>query len=63
MSPPAPVAGIVVKPGDPVTTAESSVAFTLKLKGKAQTGEQSLTFTGTDSTGRARSATVKLIVQ
>src|SRR5262249_8693403 len=63
ISPPAPITGIIFKPGEPVATAESSVALNLKLKGKATVGEHDLTFTGTDSGGRTRATTLKLIVQ
>jgi uncharacterized delta-60 repeat protein len=54
--------GMIIKPGDQVTTTDPAVTFNIKLKGKAATGEHDLTFTGTDSGGRARSATLKLIV-
>jgi uncharacterized delta-60 repeat protein len=63
VSPPGTAPGIVLKPGDPVTTADSAVTFSLKLKGKAPTGEQDLAFTGTDNSGRVRTVTVKLLVQ
>lgn len=56
------VPGFQVK-GEPVTTTGASVNFKLKLKGKAPVGPQQLTFTGKDETGRARMATVTVVVQ
>ena len=62
VSAPGAPAGIIIKPGDPVTTSDPTVTFNIKIKGKVATGEHDLTFTATDSGGRARSATLKLIV-
>jgi uncharacterized delta-60 repeat protein len=62
ISAPSAPAGIIIRPGDQATTTDPRVTFNIKLKGKAATGEHDLTFTGTDSGGRARSATLKLIV-
>ena len=63
VSPPGTPAGIVLKPGGAVTTADPAVTFNVKIKGKAPVGEEDMTFSGTDSSGRMRTATVKLLVQ
>jgi predicted extracellular nuclease len=45
------------------TTSGTSTNFRLKIKGNAPTGQQQLMFTGRDTTGRERTATLTLIVQ
>ena len=53
----------VVKPGDPISTTDSSVKFKLKIKAGASSGPHQLTFRGKDDSGRVATATVTLVVQ
>ena len=62
VTPPPKANGIKAKPPDPITTTDSSVTFKMKL-GAASPGSYPLTFTGTDSGGRTRTATVTLNVE
>jgi hypothetical protein len=50
-------------PVDSVQTTGSSASFRIKIKGSAQPGAYPLTFTGTDASGRTRTATLTLTVQ
>ncbi|MEW6737279.1 MAG: sialidase family protein [Acidobacteriota bacterium] len=45
------------------STTGASVNFSFKIKKKAPTGPQQLTFTGRDDSGRARTATLTLVIQ
>ena len=54
---------IKVKPNGPKATTGSSSSFKLKVKGSAVIGSHDLTFTGADSSGRRRSATITVTIQ
>jgi uncharacterized delta-60 repeat protein len=54
---------VIVKPGDPISTTDSSVKFKLKIKAGASRGPHQLTFTGKDDSGRVATASVTLVVQ
>jgi len=63
VTPPAPAQGIKPKPPDPITTSDSNAVFKLKISGAASPGQYQLVFTARDDTGRARTATLTLVVQ
>lgn len=63
ITPPEDLPKKVKMPTDPFSTTDSSVTFKAKIKGAAKPGEYPLTFTGRDSSGKQRSATVTLIIQ
>lgn len=54
---------IKVQPAEPVSSIERNVSFKLKIKGGAPPGAHQLTFTGRDTTGRTRTATMTVLVQ
>jgi hypothetical protein len=56
-------AGIALKSANPESTKGNSVTFNFKIKPTAATGPVQLTFTGTDKTGRTRTAAVTVVVQ
>ncbi len=62
ITPPASPKGLKVKPANPVTTT-SSATFKVKVKGSASPGTYDLVFTGTDSSGKTRTATLTVVVQ
>ncbi|MEW6733343.1 MAG: exo-alpha-sialidase [Acidobacteriota bacterium] len=45
------------------STTSTNVTFDVKIKKKAPTGSQQLTFSGRDDTGRVRTATLTLVIQ
>ena len=47
----------------PAATTGTKVNLKIKVKANAPTGPQEFTFTGRDSDGRTRSATLRLVVQ
>lgn len=53
---------IKVKPGSQSTTS-NSLSFTIKTKATSPTGLQQLIFTGKDDAGRARTATLMVMIQ
>jgi uncharacterized delta-60 repeat protein len=55
--------GIKPKPPLPISTTDTSAALKLKIGGAVTTGTYHIVFTATDDTGRARNATLTLIVQ
>ncbi|MEW6130018.1 MAG: hypothetical protein AB1757_23485 [Acidobacteriota bacterium] len=55
--------GIVPKFPEPITGTDPTVAWKFKIKGWAELGPHSLTFTGKDESGRTRTATVTLMVE
>jgi uncharacterized delta-60 repeat protein len=55
--------GIKVKPGSPQPVSGGAVTFKLKIKPSAAVGHTVLTFTGTDASGHASTATLTVIVQ
>jgi uncharacterized delta-60 repeat protein len=55
--------GIKVKPGSPESVPGGAVTFKLKIKPGAAVGNTALTFTGTDASGHASTATLTVIVQ
>jgi uncharacterized delta-60 repeat protein len=55
--------GIVLKGKGQIATSGNSAAFKFKVKPSAALGSDQLTFTGTDSTGRTRSATLTMVIQ
>jgi len=55
--------GIKVKPGSPQSVSGGAVTFKLKIKPSAAVGHTVLTFTGTDASGHASTATLTVIVQ
>lgn len=63
VTPATPGGGIRPKPADPITTTDNSVTFKMKIGGGVAPGTYQLTFTGTDASGRTRTATVTLNVQ
>ena len=64
VTPPDPSAeGIIAKFPEPITTSDSTAAWKFKIKGTTATGPHQLTFTGRDTTGRVRTATVTLMIQ
>ncbi|HKQ06199.1 MAG TPA: SBBP repeat-containing protein [Blastocatellia bacterium] len=62
VAPGLPGSGIKPKPNASITTTDSRVTFKYKT-GAASPGQYPITFTGTDSSGKLRTATVTLIVQ
>jgi uncharacterized delta-60 repeat protein len=56
-------AGIALKTANPQSTKGNSATFNFKIKPAAAIGPVQFTFTGTDKTGRTRTAAVTLIVQ
>jgi uncharacterized delta-60 repeat protein len=63
LTPPEPAMGIKPKPSSPITTMETSVKLKLKITASASPGEHELIFTGTDNSGRVRTATLKVLVE
>jgi hypothetical protein len=65
VTPPPKQNGVKAKPPDPIatTTAEPTASFKLKIAFGLEPGSRQLTFTGTDASGRIRTATATLIVQ
>lgn len=63
LTPPEPAMGIKPKPSSPITTMETNVKLKLKVTTSANRGEHELTFTGTDNSGRVRTATLKVLVE
>jgi hypothetical protein len=55
--------GVKPKPPAPIITTESSVFFKYKIAEGIEPSTRMLTFTGTDASGRVRTATATLIVQ
>jgi len=63
ITPPDPDNGVRPKPPDPMTTTDPSVTYKIKVGGGATTGQHQLTFTGTDSSGRTRTAVLTVNAQ
>ena len=63
LTPPEPAMGIKPKPPSPITTMETSVKLKLKITASASPGEHELIFTGSDNSGRVRTATLKVLVE
>jgi len=63
LTPPEPAMGIKAKPPSPITTMETSVKLKLKITASASPGEHELVFTGSDNSGRVRTATLKVLVE
>jgi uncharacterized delta-60 repeat protein len=63
LTPPEPSMGIKPKPSVPITTAETSVKFKMKITASASTGEHELSFTGKDDSGRLRTVTLQVLVE
>jgi hypothetical protein len=65
VTPPPKQGGVKPKPPDPITTstAEPTASFKLKIAFGVEPESRQLTFTGTDATGRVRTATATLIIQ
>jgi uncharacterized delta-60 repeat protein len=63
VTPPDPAGGIKPKPGSPIATTDSSVAFKMKIGDGAATGPHVFTFTAKDDSGKTRTATVTIMVQ
>ncbi len=60
---PDPGSGKIKVSPEAVDTTEGSARFKFKVKGAAPKGARQIVFTGRDSTGRTRSATLTLVVQ
>jgi uncharacterized delta-60 repeat protein len=54
---------VKIKPPDPVTTAGTSVKYSLKIKAAAPAGPHQLAFTASDDAGRTRNATLTLNIE
>ena len=63
ITPPAPSRGIKATPQDPITTTNNSATFKMRIRGRVAPGPYPLTFVGMDDSGRARTATLTLVVQ
>ncbi|HEU4391917.1 MAG TPA: choice-of-anchor X domain-containing protein, partial [Blastocatellia bacterium] len=63
VTPPDPSMGIKPKPPVPITTSDSTAVFKLKVGEGASPGPHVVTFTGSDSSGRTRSASLTVVVQ
>ena len=63
VTPPDPAMGINSKPRDPIATTDTSVTFTLKIKGGAPLGPHQETFTAHDDSGHTIALTLTVIVQ
>jgi len=63
VTPPDPAMGIKPKPPSPITTSDSSTVFKMKIGGGVPAGSYHRTFTATDDLGRARTATLTIVVQ
>ncbi|MFY9571869.1 MAG: FG-GAP-like repeat-containing protein [Blastocatellia bacterium] len=63
LTPPPKQNGVKPKPPDPITTLDSSATFKMKIAFGLEPSSRQLTFTGTDQTGRTRTATATLIIQ
>jgi len=65
VTPPPKQAGIKAKPPDPITTTttDPTASFKIKIAFGLEPGSRQLTFTGTDASGKVRTATATLIVQ
>jgi hypothetical protein len=62
ITPPASPRGFKIIPAAPVST-NSSATFKVKVKSSASPGSYELVFTGADSSGRTRAATLTVVVQ
>src|SRR5215510_401613 len=63
VTPPDPAMGINPKPPAPIATTDTSVTFTLRIKGGAQLGPHQETFTAHDDSGHTFAVTLTVIVQ
>jgi hypothetical protein len=63
VTPPDPAMGINPKAPGPIATTDTSVTFTLKIKGGSPLGPHQVTFTARDDSGHTQTATLTVIVQ